>query len=198
MLMRHEFWRDARPSSGTFLSRHHLSLVSFPAQLQTSASYHLAGINSPSKESVSEPICFHGQMLFTTSLQEDHFPWVWNQNSKATVLNALPGSSLLSAERQQCQAAPDDAQVSLPIPSGSDTATVSSLEPSDSDAKNDLSAFTSFSERKPFQFSASILINTLLFFLANSSLSNHCFIRSSTTCFWDKCFYVFLLQNIIL
>ena len=195
--MRQAFWKNFQTSFGTF--RHHLSLSLFQIRSRLQP-YYLAGIKGTSKESISGPICFHCQMFFSASPQEDHFPWVWSQNQKATSLNTHPSSLLLSAEAswQKWQAAPNAAQVSLATPAGNVTATVSSQEASDSKAKSVLYAFLFFLERKPFQFYAPILINTLFFFLANSFLSNGCFIGSSITCSWDKCFCVFLLQNIIL
>lgn len=60
------FWHFSHKKSST------ISL--FPRAALTPTSYHLAGIDSPPKESISEPICFHCQMLSGPPHRKAPFP----------------------------------------------------------------------------------------------------------------------------
>lgn len=106
----------------------------------------------------------------SASPQEGRSPWRWNQNEKATALNALPGSSLFSASFseaaswQQCQGCTWRRTGKPDSPLRKHHGHRVQSGTCDPEAKNVSYAFLLFFERQGFPFYAAILINTWGFF----------------------------------
>lgn len=137
------FWHFSHKKSST------ISL--FPRAALTPTSYHLAGIDSPPKESISEPICFHCQMLSGPPHRKAPFPECGSgikRHLPRTLSRRLAAFCLAPSCLVGVTGCPQDARAGLTVPSGN--ATVSSQEASDSEAKNASYAFTVLVERNLF------------------------------------------------
>lgn len=122
VLMRQAFWKTFRHTLAPLgIICHYL----FSRSAQDQPSYHLVGASWALPKSSSLGHLFHCRMLlFSASLQEDHFPWVWSQNGRQLPLIPTP-APYCSQEPQKTENAPHGYTGEPGHPSGNVTAAVS-------------------------------------------------------------------------